>query len=299
MSENRKSTLIPRRKAVILHESASAFEAARAMCGNEVGCVLICNEQGLLTGLVTDRDLTCAVMARNLSLETTLDQIMSGGVWSVDDGASAADAVRVMKQHGVRRVAILREEKTGMPRCLGIVTLDDLISSKSIRMEDAAEVVRSQILRKQHFIQPLRETEIESETELKEFVERIEDRSGLNRTTTISLLTILMSSLVRSVHYSLAEEFLLPLPIRLRSRLENLPAGPDQNITADFLVAEVVAQFSLDPEFAIDVIRQFWDGMLSCCGQAEMEHFAEELPQDIRNLITAPADFESANQQMH
>lgn len=282
--------LIPRRKVITLHESSTAFEAARAMCTQEVGCVLVCNERGQPSGMVTDRDLTCALVSRNLSAETTLDQVMTQGVWTIDDKAEVEDIVHSMKEHGVRRVVIVREEeKSGIAKCIGLVSLDDLISARLIKIEDAADIVRSQILHKQHFIQPLRESEITAEPDLKEFIERMEERSGLNRSTTLSLLTILMSSLVRSVHYSSAEKFLAPLPMRLRSRLEDLPAGPDQNLTADFLVGEVVARFNLEPEHAIEVIRQFWDGILTCCGHAEMEKFAEDLPQDLRNLVTPPA----------
>lgn len=282
-------TLIPKRKVVILHDTATIFEAARAMCSNEIGCVLVCDQKGAVNGMITDRDLTCAAVARNLGPNTTLDKVMTGSVWTVDDSAGVEDIIHIMKEHGVRRVPVMREEKLGVQKCVGIVSLDDLISSRAIKMEDAADVVRSQILHKQHFISPIRESEIETENDLREFIERMEERSGLTRSTTLSLLSILMSSLVRSVHYSLAEQFLAPLPVRLRSRLEDLPAGPDQNITSDFLVGEVVARFNLDPEHAIEVIRQFWDGMLTCCGQAEMEKFAEELPADLRDLIVPPA----------
>lgn len=281
-------SLVPRRKAIILHENATTFEAARAMCTNEVGCLLICDRKGALAGMITDRDLTCAVIAKNLGPDTPLEKVMTRGVWTVDEGAGVEDVIHVMKEHGVRRVAVVKEDKVGAQKCIGLVSLDDLVSSRSIRIEDAADVIRSQILHKQHFIQSLRESEIDSDKELREFIERMEERSGLNRKTTLSMLTIIMSSLVRSVHYSLAEGFLIPLPEKLRSRLEDLPAGPDQNISADFIVGEVVARFNLDPEHAIEVIRQFWDGMLTCCGQAEMERFAEELPDDLRNLIAPP-----------
>jgi CBS domain-containing protein len=285
--------LVPKRKVVILHETATALEAARAMCSNEIGCVLICDQKGVLSGILTDRDLTCAVVARNLGPDTTVDKVMTRGVWIVDDAAGIEDVVHSMKEHGVRRVAVVKEEKLGVQKCIGLVSLDDLISSRMIRIEDAADIVRSQILHKQHFIQSLRESEIEADAQLKAFIERMEERSGLTRSTTLSMLTIIMSSMVRSVHYSLAEGFLIPLPEKLRSRLEDLPAGPDQNISADFLVGEVVARFNLDPEQAIEVIRQFWDGMLTCCGQAEMERFAEELPEDLRNLI-APVSLEAS-----
>lgn len=289
---------IPKRKVVVLHENASTFEAARAMCSNEIGCVLVCDEKSHITGMITDRDLTCAAIARNLDAETTtLDKVMTRGVWTVDEQADLEDIIHIMKEHGVRRVPVIKEEKLGVQRCIGIVSLDDLISSRAVKIEDVADVVRAQILHKQHFIQCIRESEIDNDKELREFIERTEERSGLTRSTTLSLLSILMSSLVRSVHYSLAEAFLKPLPERLRSRLEDLPAGPDQNISAEFLVGEVVARFNLDPELAREVIRQFWDGMLTCCGQAEMEKFAEELPADLKELLVAlPIEGEASTQ---
>lgn len=281
-------SLVPKRKVVILRETSTTFEAARAMCSNEIGCILVCDAKGALSGVLTDRDLTCAVMAKNLGPDTTLDKVMTRGVWSVDEAAGLEDVVLVMKEHGVRRVAVVKEERLGVQKCVGIVSLDDLVSSRTIHIEDLADIVRAQMLHKQHFIQPLRESEIESEPETKDFIEQIEERSGLNRSATLSMLTIIMSSLVRSVHYSLAESFLKPLPERIRLRLEDLPAGPDQNISAEFLVGEVVARFNLDPEHAVEVIRQFWDGMQTCYGEKEMERFAQELADDLRNLISPP-----------
>ncbi len=227
-------SLVPKRKVVILRETATAFDAARAMCINDIGCVLVCNAEGALSGVLTDRDLTCAVLGRNLGPDTTLDKVMTRGVWTVDDAAG---------------------------------------------LDDETEIVQAQMLR---------ESEVESEEEVRTFIERIEERSGFSRSATLLMLNIIMSSLFRSIHYTLAERFLRPLPEGLRARFEDLPAGPDQNISADFLIGEVVAQFNLDTEQAIEVIRQFWDGMHTCCGQAEMERFAEALPDDLRNLIAPP-----------
>src|SRR5690606_33098657 len=98
-----------------------------------------------MTGIVTDRDLVCEVLACDLTTDTPLHEIMSPELCGVDENASIEEVIKVMTDHGVRRVPVLREISDGRSRCVGIITLDDLVSQKAIDTASLSRIVGSQV----------------------------------------------------------------------------------------------------------------------------------------------------------
>lgn len=111
-----------RPRMIVLHPTATAYEAACAMAEHEVGSVLVADGQGII-GIVTDRDLVLELVAADLDPhETQLGDVMSRDVVTLDVSASLADVTRMMRDHTCRRIPILED---GRP--VGMVTLDDLL----------------------------------------------------------------------------------------------------------------------------------------------------------------------------
>jgi hypothetical protein len=50
-----------------------------------------------------------------------------------------------MEEHGVRRIPIIHRMSENAERCIGVVTLDDLIMSKSVDLQHLTRIVRSQL----------------------------------------------------------------------------------------------------------------------------------------------------------
>jgi CBS domain-containing protein len=134
------------RKIVILHEDSTAFQAAKALCEHQIGCVLVSDRHSNMTGVLTDRDLVCSVMAMELSPDIALKEIMSPMPITVTEAASLGDAIALMEKHGLRRIPVLSAGQSGHRKCVGIVTLDDLLAAGAITPEHASRIVRSQIL---------------------------------------------------------------------------------------------------------------------------------------------------------
>lgn len=85
---------------------ATVQAVARLMRDEDTGTVVLVAD-GAPVGLVTDRDLALAVVAEDGGIEGNAQTCASSPVIAVDQGADVEQAVRVMRRHGIRRVAVL------------------------------------------------------------------------------------------------------------------------------------------------------------------------------------------------
>lgn len=98
----------------------SVGEAARAMRDWGVGAILVVSN-GSLYGLVTDRDLVVRAMAEGRGADEPVGPLSSANLIGVDADADVHEAMRLMRQHGVRRLPVLEDGQVA-----GIVSLGDL-----------------------------------------------------------------------------------------------------------------------------------------------------------------------------
>ena len=87
----------------------TAQEAARSLKTEDVGALPIV-EEGRLVGVVTDRDLAVRVLAEGRGAETTVREIASKDVVTVDPQQSLEEAARLMAEHQVRRLPVVEED---------------------------------------------------------------------------------------------------------------------------------------------------------------------------------------------
>ena len=89
-------------------QDATAAEAARKMAEEGVGALPICDTEGHLSGVVTDRDIAVKVVAQGLDPNTTLaDVIDRTEVVTIGADDSVEEAIRTMKDHAVRRLPVI------------------------------------------------------------------------------------------------------------------------------------------------------------------------------------------------
>ena len=98
----------------------SIGEAARTMRDWGVGAVLVVRNQSLY-GLVTDRDLVVRAVAEARGADEPVGPLSSANLIGVDAGADLREAMRLMRQHTVRRLPVLEDGQV-----TGIVSLGDL-----------------------------------------------------------------------------------------------------------------------------------------------------------------------------
>ncbi len=89
--------------------ATTAGEAARTMKSENVGSLPIVDGERLV-GVVTDRDLTIRVLAEGKGADTTVGEIASKDVVTVDAGQSLDEAGRLMAEHQIRRLPVTEED---------------------------------------------------------------------------------------------------------------------------------------------------------------------------------------------
>jgi CBS domain-containing protein len=144
------------KKLIILNQHTTLLQAARTICENQIGCLLVRDLEGNAAGIVTDRDLVCRGLVENRNQDTPLEEIMSHNLVGASDDGSLSDVVQLMEKHGFRRIPILHHEKNKKIKFVGIVTLDDLIVSKQIERSTLSRIVQKQIGRRLLYLKELK-----------------------------------------------------------------------------------------------------------------------------------------------
>lgn len=110
---------------------ANVLEAARAMRDQAVGCLPVRDCEGRYVGMITDRDIAVRVTAEDKDpRRTRVREVMSRDLVVCEEGTDLAAVARVMQDHRVRRVPIVRSgaaaDGDGPTEIVGIVSLEDL-----------------------------------------------------------------------------------------------------------------------------------------------------------------------------
>jgi CBS domain-containing protein len=110
---------------IALSAEATVQDAAQQMRDASIGDVLV-KDNGDLCGIVTDRDIVLRVVAEGRDPgSTTLRDVCSHDLVTIEQDESADEAVRLMRERDIRRLAVV---EGGQP--VGIVTLGDLAAER-------------------------------------------------------------------------------------------------------------------------------------------------------------------------
>ncbi len=111
----------------------SAALAARLLSRHNIGSLPVCDEDGRVRGVVTDRDIVIRCVAAGDDPENTpVGDIMTGSVISVNPGEDVERAAELMGKGQVRRLPVTEGGKL-----VGIVSLGDIAKLSSRGMEAA------------------------------------------------------------------------------------------------------------------------------------------------------------------
>lgn len=116
---------------VTIAPEESAALAARLLSRHNVGALPVCGGDGILRGIVTDRDIVLRCVAAEEAPECTpVRQIMTRGCASVAPEDDVREAARLMAVRQVRRLPVVEAG-----RVVGMVSLGDLAKSRRWDME--------------------------------------------------------------------------------------------------------------------------------------------------------------------
>jgi CBS domain-containing protein/uncharacterized protein (DUF2267 family) len=274
------------RKVVVLDENHTVSVAARAMSDQQIGCVVVSDQNRHMVGIVTDRDLCCSVLAFHLDFETPLSEVMSPRARWANESSTISDVIEIMKEIGVRRVPVIAETKSHGEKCIGMVTLDDLILARVISPQDLQTIIRTQIHQRVHRAVRHERSDQRREHTLGHFYNVLARNMMMEPRRTEGVSLYLLRELIRRLPYTTAANFTAQLPSLLHEDLLNQPAGPDRSITGETLVNGVFSEFGFGPSQAGFLINGFWMGLKDFLkGSGETRLVLDQLPPDIRELL--------------
>lgn len=285
------------RKIVILHQQTLARQAARAMCEQNVGCVLVSNVKGELVGIVTDRDLACAMSTSPVGAEDVpISEIMTPNPDSVDVSVDIERVARMMEESGIRRVPVVEQTADGRPRCVGLVTLDDIIASQAIDYDRVARIVRAQIRRKwvKHYwkgadMLAQSRSEARREQTLNHFYKTVSEHAKIPAPFSNQVTQFLVGCLIRRLHYTGAAKFVAQLPGGMQEELLDLPAGPDRKISPMWMRQQIVDRFGFSDQTSASMVSGFFEALTRLISRDEIENLKAQLPEEFRALFKSGA----------
>ena len=129
------------REVVFVYRDTRLVEAARLMREHHVGSLVVVVErlsERVPVGIVTDRDIVIAVVAKELDPRTlTVADVLTDSLVTVREQDDVSDTLRVMREAGIRRVPVL--SRSGA--LAGILTLDDVLELMAEEMNDFARTM--------------------------------------------------------------------------------------------------------------------------------------------------------------
>lgn len=135
------------RIVVIAERGLSLVQAAQLMRERHVGCLVVVDETGagrLVVGMLTDRDIVTAVVARDLdATQLTVGDVMSRDPISAREDDSIKDMLVSMRRQGIRRLPVV----TSQGVLVGLVTLDDVLALMAEQLREMASVIETEALR--------------------------------------------------------------------------------------------------------------------------------------------------------
>lgn len=121
---------------VHIHPQESAAVAARLLANHNIGVLPVCDGNGTLCGVVTDRDLVIRCMATgHLPESTKVKDVMTARIVSASPQMDVAVAAYLMGREQVRRLPVVENG-----RLCGMVSVGDL-ASRDVCSYDAAEAM--------------------------------------------------------------------------------------------------------------------------------------------------------------
>ncbi len=277
-------------KPLILKQNSTLKQAALAMKSRHVGSVLVSDGRGLLQGLFTDRDLALALAVDDLPASSSLGTAAPHRLIYVPEEATISDVIETMKKYGIRRVPVIKELHSGRQRCLGVISLDDLIRKNLISADEEAAILRTQLKTPKTRQQKMKIKNIFHSQDHREqsyygFIKHIETRTGLNSAQAKSLAQNILAALMRRVPAKAGKNLLSQLPYQLQMPLIGEVSPADRSVTAKYLLNQIQRHYTVKEDKARKLLQGFWKGLSDSISPGEMQTLTRQLPRDMQQLF--------------
>jgi CBS domain-containing protein len=117
-----KSFMVPKEKFITVERDTDAQTAARIMRDRGIGSLFVTNGKEIV-GILTDTDMVRRVVAAGADThKTTVEQIMSAPIMTIEENKTLLDANDLMAQSHLRHLGVTRDGKL-----VGMISVRDLV----------------------------------------------------------------------------------------------------------------------------------------------------------------------------
>jgi CBS domain-containing protein len=117
-----KSFMVPAEKFVLVDRDTDVRKAAEIMRDREIGSLFITRAKDII-GIVTDTDMVRRSVASGIEpSKTTVEQIMSAPIVTIDENKTLLDANDLMAREHLRHLGVTRNGKL-----VGMISVRDLV----------------------------------------------------------------------------------------------------------------------------------------------------------------------------
>lgn len=119
---------------------STVFEALEVMAKKDVGALLVMEGENLV-GIMSERDYARKVILRGkFSRETSVREIMTSSVVSVEPGTSVEQCMALMTEHRIRHLPVIEDE-----RVIGVISIGDVVKDVIEGLEFENEQLKNYI----------------------------------------------------------------------------------------------------------------------------------------------------------
>lgn len=290
-----------RTRLVVLNGRSTAYQAARAMTDNHIGAVLVGDRLGV-AGIVTDRDLALAVLGGGLDPKTTpLAAVMSEEVVACEISGDVDDVVRLMREHGIRRIPLVER---GRP--VGLITFDDLVVDGSVGLDALRDIVTAQLeveapqkpagelhpsagRTAQAQTRALMRAKARAEASYGRVIQAVVDATRLDRNRSERALLIASCMLCRRLTPHEAQDLIAQLPATLQPQLDQCAGGPDRSVTKHAMEDELSRSLGLTAENASEVLSAVFKVISESVSVGQINEVRGQLPEEMKTLFPTAA----------
>ena len=109
------------KKVVVAKPDITIRKASEVMGKYHIGSLVVCDDDKI-KGIVTERDVLLSVANGRDPEATTIGEVMTKSVVTIDPDKTLSEAVDLMVKHKIKKVPVVEDDKL-----IGIITASDIV----------------------------------------------------------------------------------------------------------------------------------------------------------------------------